>query len=101
MQTLAAYSMFLLIIVAVGLAIIASVFIILAGYEGMAWMKSRPEFQLWQRTVAKALVRAGTRVENEFGILCRAIHLQAPLVQSSCERSPIPARRKPRESDTQ
>ena len=81
MQTLAAYLIFLLVVVAVGLATIVAVIAILAISEGIAWVKDRPGFRHWENTVMEALVPAGARIEREFHNLHRSIHAQ--LVQAS------------------
>ena len=49
MQTLAAYVMFLLVMIAVGLAIIFGAVVSLAIYEAMASMRSRALFRNWER----------------------------------------------------
>ena len=49
MQILAAYVMFLLVMVAVGLAIVFAAVVSLVIYEAMASMKSRAVFNNWQR----------------------------------------------------
>jgi hypothetical protein len=74
-QTLAAYIIFLLVAVAVGLGIIFSTILGLVTYEGIAWMKTRPKFRLWEHSVIDAFVRARPRIENEFAILGRAIRV--------------------------
>ena len=76
MQTLAAYLIFLLVVVAVGLATILGAILTLASYEGIAWMKSRPEFRLWGRSLLEASAHARAYIENEFSILSRAIRTQ-------------------------
>ena len=49
MQTLAAYVMFLLVMVAVGLAIVFGAVVSLAIYEAVASMKSRAVLNNWER----------------------------------------------------
>ena len=49
MQTLAAYTIFLLGMVAVGLAVIFGAVVSLVVYEGIASMKSRAVFNKWER----------------------------------------------------
>ena len=64
MQTLAAYVMLLLVMVAVGLTIIFGAVVSLAIYEGIASMKSRPEFQAWQHSLPQGLRNLGRELRE-------------------------------------
>ena len=68
MQTLAAYVIFLLFMVAVGLAIIFGAVVALAVYEGIDSIKSRPEFRTWERSMLERVGRACLRIENHFHV---------------------------------
>lgn len=77
MQTLGAYLIFLLVFGAVGLAIIVSAMITLAISEGIAWMKSRSEFRLWERSVISFSKQGRTRANaSSIDALCQAIRVQ-------------------------
>lgn len=77
MQTLGAYLIFLLVVAAVGLAIILSAVAVLMICEGLAWAQSRPEVRIWEHSVLDGLARAGVSLQNEFNVLRRAIHVGA------------------------
>jgi hypothetical protein len=81
MQTLAAYLIFLLVVVAVGLGTIVAAIATLVISEGIAWVKDRPGFRRWKSTVIEALIPGRARLEQQFHNLHRAI--QAQLVQAS------------------
>ena len=76
MQTLAAYFIFLLVVVAVGLATILGAIVTLAAYEGIAWMKSRPGFHRWKGVVLQALVLARARIGSGLHVVGQEIHVQ-------------------------
>ena len=76
MQTLAAYVIFLLVVVAVGLAVILSTIVFLAAYEGITWMKDYPGFRRWKTMIIEALVAVRARLKQEFHNLNRAIPVQ-------------------------
>jgi hypothetical protein len=85
MQTLAAYLIFLLVVVAAGLATIVAAVAALAILEGIAWFKDHPVFRRWGSMVIKPLTPAGVRIEQEFHNLQRAIRAQ--LFQASHRRA--------------
>lgn len=64
MQTLAAYTIFLLVMVAVGLAIIFGAVFALAVYEGIASMKSRPAFHGWRHSFVEGLRNWGRELSE-------------------------------------
>ena len=74
MQTLAAYLLFLLVVVAVGLLTIVGAIAALAISEGIAWVKDRPAFRRCESTVIGALISAGTRIEQQVHSLHQVIH---------------------------
>ena len=72
MQTLAAYLIFLLVVMVVGLAIVFGAIITLTAYEVMAWIKERPGFRRWQGKIVKAL---RDQVERKFPKLRQGISI--------------------------
>lgn len=76
MQILAAYLIFLLIVVGVGLATIVAAIAALLISGGIAWVKDRPGFCRLEKTIIEALVPARARIEQEFDNIHRAIHAQ-------------------------
>lgn len=71
MQTLAAYVIFLLFITGIGLAIIFAAIFSLVASTGLAWLKSRREFRIWQSSISGGLAHAGARIRNELLVLKR------------------------------
>ena len=71
MQTLAAYVIFLLVITGIGLAIILGAIFSLVASTGLAWMKSRSGFRIWQSSISGGLTRAGACIQNELQVLKR------------------------------
>ena len=76
MQILAAYLIFLLVVVAVGLATIVAAIAVLLISGGIAWVIDRPGFCRLEKTIVEALAPARARIEQEFDNLHRAIHAQ-------------------------
>jgi len=76
-QTLAEYVIFLLVIAGIGVAIIFGAIFSLAAYAGIAWMKSRPGFRIWQRSISEESARTAARIANQLHVVQRV--LRAPL----------------------
>jgi ABC-type antimicrobial peptide transport system permease subunit len=76
-QTLAAYVIFLLVIMGIGVAIIFGAIFSLVAFAGIAWMKSRPGFRTCQRSISEGLARIAARIGNQLHVVQRV--LRAPL----------------------
>ena len=76
MQTLAAYLLFLLVIVAVGLGIVVIALVSLAAYEGTEWVKSNRAFCSFQRSFFEMVSRGRSWMENELHILREAVRVR-------------------------
>jgi hypothetical protein len=76
MQTLAAYLIFLLVIVAVGLGIVFIAVMALAAYEGMEWMKSSPAFRVFERSAFEIVSRGRSWIERELHGLREAVRVR-------------------------
>ncbi|HWF39528.1 MAG TPA: hypothetical protein VG322_13470 [Candidatus Acidoferrales bacterium] len=75
MQTLAAYVIFLLIVAAVGLAIIFGAILIVAIGEAVAWLQTLPALRRWEQSVLNATIRARTLIDKEFTGLRGNLHV--------------------------
>jgi hypothetical protein len=75
MQMLGAYVLFLLALAAVGLAIIFGAIVSVAAYEGIAWMRSQPQYHAWGHWVLEEFARGRIWIENEFQSLRRELRI--------------------------
>jgi hypothetical protein len=76
MQTLAAYLIFLLVIVAIGLGIVFIAVVGLAAYQGMEWMKSSPAIRAFERSTFEMFLRGWNWMENELHFLREAVRVR-------------------------